>query len=147
MAESRSLRMALSLRDAHEFLMSWLSRRLVERGHQSVSPSALGFLGQLDCDINYAAEVARRLGVSRQMAGRRIAEMEKQGWIEVSPNTERRNRKSIRFTERGERLMSDARSLLSGLDDTLDEYFGPEWIESLTEHLRRLPEAFGEEPG
>jgi DNA-binding MarR family transcriptional regulator len=138
MVESASLRIAFGLAEAHEELMHFLADRLARAGHAGVTASALGFLGQLDCGVNHAAEVARRLGVSRQMVAKTVAEMERAGWLQQATDPEHRNRKTIRFTAAGERLMADARQALAALDTELEQAGGTGFCERLLTDLERL---------
>lgn len=138
MVESASLRMAFGLAAAHEALMYYLADRLAASGHAGVTASALGFLGQLDCGVNHAAEVARRLGVSRQMIAKTVSEMERAGWLRLAPDPDHRNRKTIRFTVAGERLMADARQALATLDTELEKTGGTGFCDRLLADLERL---------
>ncbi|MDZ7829266.1 MAG: MarR family winged helix-turn-helix transcriptional regulator [Halofilum sp. (in: g-proteobacteria)] len=138
MVESVSLRIAFGLAEAHEALMHYLADRLAEAGHAGVTASALGFLGQLDCGVNHAAGIARRLGVSRQMVAKTVAEMERAGWLRVAPDTQHGNRKTIRFTADGERLMADARQVLATLDAEIERACGTGFAERMDADLGRL---------
>ncbi|GAB4149071.1 MAG: winged helix DNA-binding protein [Sphingomonadales bacterium] len=138
MAESQSLRLLFELGAAQARLMDWLAAQLAKRGHAGVTPSALGFLGQLDCGPNHAAAVARRLGVSRQMVAKTVAEMAAKGWLELVPDPVLRNRKVIEFTIQGERLMADSRAILAQLDDILRTRLGADWAAGLRADLDRL---------
>jgi len=119
MAESETLRLVLALSGAEAALLGHLAAALARRGHGEVPASTLGFLGQLDCGANHAAEIARRLGVSRQWVSRMMREMVAGGFLRLAPDPDRRNRKVILFTERGVALMADARAVLADLDGRL----------------------------
>jgi DNA-binding MarR family transcriptional regulator len=138
MVESHSLSLAFLLGEVHDALVRHVAEGLAERGHARVTAPALGFLGQLDCGINYAAGIADRLGVSRQMVAKTVAEMERAGWLEQDTDPRRRNRKVIRFTPEGERLMADARQVLADLDAQLARDCGSDFLPDLTHALRSL---------
>lgn len=138
MADSESLRLVFLLGAAQARVVGWVAARLADRGHRGVTPSALGFLGQLDCGQNHAAAVARRLGVSRQMVAKTVAEMTAKGWLELAPDPELRNRKVILFTAEGERLMADARAILAQLDGILSNRLGADWTARLGADLQKL---------
>ena len=138
MAESQSLGLFFELGAAQARLVDWLAAQLASRGHAGVTPSALGFLGQLDCGPNHAAAVARRLGVSRQMVAKTVAEMVAKGWLALGPDAEVRNRKLILFTAEGERLMADARAILAQLDEIICTRLGADWAAGLRVDLDRL---------
>lgn len=144
MVESHSLSVTFLLAEAHDALLSRLAERLTARGHRRITTSALGFLGQFDCGINYASAIADKLGVSRQMVAKTVAEMERNGWLLQSADPERRNRKVIRFTPEGERLMADARLVLAELDDHLARDCGQDFLPALAEQLTRLKTALSQ---
>jgi DNA-binding MarR family transcriptional regulator len=100
-------------------------------------------LGQLDCGVNYASDVARALGVSRQMVAKTVADLVRKGWLKQVPDPERGNRKVIRFTAKGERVMSDARAILEEMDGLLDAELGRGWDERLTRDLEGLASSVG----
>jgi DNA-binding MarR family transcriptional regulator len=138
MVESDTLSLAFLLGEVQDRLLARLSDELTARGHPSVTPSALGFLGQLDCGINYASGIAEKLNVSRQMVAKTVAELEKAGWLVQEPDPERRNRKVIRFTADGERLMANARQVLADLDAHFEESCGPNFLDDIVKKLERL---------
>lgn len=138
MVESQSLTLVFLLGEVNEKLLARLAEDLAARGHARVTASALGFLGQLDCGINHAAGIAERLGVSRQMVAKTVAEMERAGWLKQDTDPQRRNRKVIRFTPEGERLMADARQTLADLDALLARDCGAAFLPELITALERL---------
>lgn len=147
LASRASLRLAQALLAAERALLEHLSEALAERGHRAgVSPAALGFLGQLDCGETSAAEIARRLGVTRQMVSKTAREMEKAGLLALAPDPERRNRKVIRFTPAGERVMADARAALAALDARFARYGGLAAIAELTTRLEDLTARLAQAP-
>jgi len=138
MVESQSLSLTFFLGEVQEALLAHVSRELTARGHHRVSASALGFLGQLDCGINYASGIAEKLNVSRQMVAKTVTEMEQAGWLVQGTDPQRRNRKVIRFTTEGERLMADARQVLAKLDTELARDCGADFLPDLARALARL---------
>jgi DNA-binding MarR family transcriptional regulator len=138
MVESDTLSLAFLLGEVRDRLLARLSDELAARGYPRVTPSALGFLGQLDCGINYASGIAEKLNVSRQMVAKTVVELEKAGWLVQQPDPERRNRKVIRFTADGERLMADARQVLGDLDAQFEKAYGPNFVADISKKLERL---------
>lgn len=141
MPDSRSLGVALVLGRAHASLMAWLVTRLRAQGHEAISVPALDFMGQLDCGRNYASDVARTLGVSRQMVAKTVAELARRGWLTQKPDPDKRNRKIIVFTAEGEQVMADTRTLLKELDGLLDTRLSGGWAERLSQELEALRRA------
>jgi DNA-binding MarR family transcriptional regulator len=143
MVESQSLSLTFLLAEVQDAMLARLTEELAARGHPGVTASALGFLGHLDCGINYAAGIAEKLNVSRQMVAKTVAEMERAGWLVQGADPQRRNRKVIRFTAEGERLMADARDVLAKLDEDLARDCGRDFLPGLTRALQRLKAHLG----
>jgi len=151
MVDSLTLRLALAIGEAERALLGHLAQALAARGYRGASPSALGFLGQLDCGVNHGSEIARRLGVSRQMVAKTVRELTAAGFLEVAPDPEKGNRKVILFTDLGMRLIADTRAILADLDARVAGAFGAEGAGSAIAALEALrddlaPEADPSEP-
>jgi len=118
MVDSLSLRLVFALEGARERILQQVSLTLAGKGYD-VSPATLGFLGQLDCGPNWSAELARQMGVSRQMVHKTVRDLVAQGYLCLYDDPARGNQKIIRFTETGTQLMVEARRALRTLDDHL----------------------------
>lgn len=129
MVESHTLRLFSNASKFTDALIGFLSSNLAEKGYAAISPSLLSFLGELDCGVNYAAEIARKLGVSRQMVAKHVKELCSYGYLEQVAGTGKQ--KQILFTEKGELLMSDARKLLAELDQLLLNRLGETELEGM----------------
>lgn len=143
MADSRALDLVLALARAHDALLAQVSRALERRGYAGASPSVLAFLGQLDCGVNVAAEVARRLGQSRQMVAKTVKRLSELGYLRMSRDPQRGNQKVITFTATGEQLIADARAILAELDATLEGALGQRSLAELIAMLGRVESAAG----
>ena len=117
MVESRSLQLIQSAQRLNDVITQYLSKRLVEKGYGSLTPSLLSFLSVLECGVNYGSEIARNLDVTRQMVAKTVKQLCKLGYLEQIDGAGKQ--KEIHFTVTGECLISDARQLLSELDEIL----------------------------
>ena len=117
LVESHSLQLIQSTARLNDAITDYLSQRLVEKGYTSLTPSLLSFLGILECGVNYGSEIARSLGVTRQMVAKTVKELCGLGYLQQKSGTGKQ--KEIHFTQTGEYLMSDARQLLADVDDVL----------------------------
>ena len=117
LVESHSLQLIQSTARLNDEITHYLSQRLVEKGYTSLTPSLLSFLGILECGVNYGSEIARSLGVTRQMVAKTVKELCGLGYLQQKSGTGKQ--KEIHFTQTGEYLMSDARQLLADVDDVL----------------------------
>ncbi|MEU6015551.1 MarR family transcriptional regulator [Streptomyces sp. NPDC047515] len=78
-----------------------LHRELAERGHPDVRP-AYGFaLQAVGRDGATASEIGRRLGVSKQAAGKTVEKLEGLGYVERVDDPRDGRRKLVRLTARG----------------------------------------------
>jgi DNA-binding MarR family transcriptional regulator len=127
MADSQSLRIAFASASLHDQFVAYVSEYLRLQGFGTISPSILNFLCALDCGINYSAEIARRLKVSRQMVTKTVKELCRVGYLEQIEGVGQQ--KHILFTEQGERLISTARLALAALDQIFIESFGKSQVE------------------
>ncbi|GLQ35662.1 hypothetical protein GCM10007939_19450 [Amylibacter marinus] len=123
---------ALSLTQATEsfrnHMVQWLLSRLHEDGFPDLKASQLTFMGSLDCGVNFAAELARTLQVSRQAIHKTVRELENSGWLATRPDEALGNQRVIVFTDEGERIMACVRGHFLTLDKVLIKEFGEDQI-------------------
>ncbi|GLR72211.1 MarR family transcriptional regulator [Agaribacter marinus] len=129
LVESQSLQLIQSTSQVNNIITKYISKRLVEKGYTSLTPSLLSFLSILECGVNYGAEIARNLGVTRQMVAKTVKELCKLQYLEQRDGIGKQ--KEIVFTETGEYLMADARLLLSDIDEVLNQHLGDEGAEKM----------------
>ena len=120
-------------------LVEWLLAKLARDGFTPLSASQLSFLGTLDCGVNFASELARRLNISRQAIHKTVKEMEALGWLETRLDATLGNQRIIEFTTEGERMMSCARAHFAALDAVLAEEFGADALASMTRLMEFEP--------
>jgi DNA-binding MarR family transcriptional regulator len=99
-----------------------LHAELARRGHPGVRPAHGFALQAIGLDGATAAEAGRRLGVSKQAAGKTIDRLEELGYVQRSGDDADRRRKLARLTPRGVEVLalsalifSDIRSRWSGM--------------------------------
>ena len=124
-----------------ERMVAWLISCLSDDGFDGLKANQLTFLGSLDCGVNYAAALARSLGISRQAVHKTVKEMEKYGWLATRPDETLKNQRVIVFTAEGERMMARAREYFLELDDQLIQKFGQENLAELQNLLAFNPSA------
>jgi len=136
MVESQALKLVLGAGQVNDLVSRYLSKNLKKKGYKFASPSALNFLSTLECGVNYASEIARSLGVSRQMVAKTVKDLCLAGYLEQIDGIGKQ--KKIIFTTTGELLMSDARKLLVDIDKILIEKLGQNTISSTVTNLNRI---------
>lgn len=135
LVDSHSLALTQATEAFRERMVVWLLSRLAGDGFQELTANQLTFLGSLDCGVNYAAGLARSLGISRQAVHKTVRDLEKAGWLATRPDDTLGNQRVIVFTKEGERMMARAREHFLELDDLLIRKFGEE---SLADFQRLL---------
>ncbi len=139
LVESQSLQLIQSTSQVNNIITKYISKRLVEKGYTSLTPSLLSFLSILECGVNYGAEIARNLGVTRQMVAKTVKELCKLQYLEQRDGIGKQ--KEIVFTETGEYLMADARLLLSDIDEVLNQHLGDEGAEKMIAKITAISDA------
>lgn len=139
LVDSRSLALTLAIGGFQARVTTWLLQKLQDQGFSELTASDLEFLGQLDCGQNYASELARTLGKSRQAVHKTVRELEKSGWLATMADAKLRNQKIIIFTDEGERMMSAARRHFAEMDRDLEDQFGLNSLDELAEVLQFDP--------
>ena len=136
MMDSQSLKLLFSAVNLHEQITLYLSLTLKEKGYESATPSVLSFLSALECGVNYGSEIARTLGVSRQMVAKTVKELCRVGYLEQVDGIGKQ--KQILFTELGEHLVFDARQVLADLDEDLCQRIGREMLKETVSNLDKI---------
>ena len=136
MVDSQSLKLVFSTANLHDQITQYLSMTLKEKGYESATPSVLSFLSALECGVNYGSEIARTLGVSRQMVAKTVKEPCRVGYLEQVDGIGKQ--KQILFTDLGERLVSDARQVLADLDADLCQRIGGEILQETVSNLDKI---------
>lgn len=113
-----------------------VATRLRGRGYADVSVSLLGFLGALDCGVNFASDIARRLDISRQMVAKTVRELSESGYLFQGAGPGKL--KPIEFTLKGEKLMSEVREILTEVDQELARTLGRKKLRTLVSDLESL---------
>ncbi|MGB0507084.1 MAG: MarR family winged helix-turn-helix transcriptional regulator [Pikeienuella sp.] len=131
LSDSHSLALTLAADCFRDRMVYWLLEKLWRDGFEGLKAGQLSFLGSLDCGVNFAAELARTLAISRQAVHKTVRELEAAGWLATQPDESLGNQRVIVFTEEGERMMSHARAHFLTLDSLLTEQFGEEKLTEL----------------
>jgi len=117
MIDSQALQLVLGAAQVNNLISQYLTKSLKNKGYMLVTPASLSFLSTLECGVNYGSEIARDIGVSRQMVAKTVKGLCLAGYLEQKDDVGKQ--KKIVFTDAGELLMSEARQLLAGIDKAL----------------------------
>ena len=111
--------LALLLLRASRWFDQQLLRELHREGWPALSPAQSLVFAYLDPDGTTPAELARRLGNSRQATSQLLAGLVALDLLAFQPNPARRGGLLVGLTDRGRALGRDADRILHGLEDGL----------------------------
>lgn len=134
--ESQTLPLMYNASKLNDSILRYISSALVEQGYSDINPSILKFLSVFECDVNYGSEIARALGVSRQMVAKTVKELCRLGYLEQLDGQGKQ--KQIQFTESGECLISEARKVLADLDERLYKRFGKNNVSNVISDMENI---------
>lgn len=101
----------------------WFDRQVIDgleaRGWPRLTPAQTLAFAHLDADGTAPAELARRLGSTRQAAADLVAVLVRDGLVEVVDDPGRARGRLVRLSDRGEALAADARAILREREDGL----------------------------
>jgi DNA-binding MarR family transcriptional regulator len=117
-----------------------LHAELARRGHPDLRPAhgfamqaiGTGFRGAT------ASEVGRRLGISKQAAGKTIERLEEIGYVERAGDAADRRRKLTRLTPRGVAALALSAEIFGDIRDRWTRTLGEDRVEDLEASLRTM---------
>lgn len=119
-------------------LIDELHAELARQGHPDVRPLH-GFVFQaIGPDGTTAVELARRLGVTKQAAGKTIDALERMGYVVRAPDPRDARRKTIRLTERGIDCLARSARIFEQLRAGWAETLGEDRLRALEDDLRAV---------
>lgn len=111
---------------------------LARHGHPDVKPMH-GFVFQaIGTHGTTAVELGARLGVSKQAAGKTIANLEKQGYVERGTDPNDARRKTVRLTAKGLDMLAVSARSFDAIQARWAETIGVERLTAMQEDLRTL---------
>ena len=142
--ESAGYELPLLLFGGFRAIIDRLHAELAQQGHPDVRP-AYGFAMQaIGRDGATASELGRRLGISKQAAGKTVDRLESLGYAERVDDAADGRRKLIRLTPRGIDSLIRAAAIFEDLRAQWVEAIGAERLRALETDLRTMvtPESF-----
>jgi DNA-binding MarR family transcriptional regulator len=115
-----------------------LHAELARRGHPDMRP-AHGFALQA---IGYggatATEVGRRLGVSKQAAGKTIERLQELGYVDRAGDDTDRRRKVVRLTRRGIEALASSATIFAEIRARWERELGADRLGAMEHDLRAM---------
>ncbi|NEY30666.1 winged helix DNA-binding protein [Streptomyces sp. PRKS01-65] len=132
-SDSPGFELPLRLFLAFRVLIDALHDELTHRGHPDVRPMHGYVFQAIGPDGTTAADLGRRLGISKQAAGKTIDTLERLGYVERDTDPGDARRKIVRLTDRGTDCLA--------LSARIFEQLRAEWAQTLGEDRLRALEA------
>jgi DNA-binding MarR family transcriptional regulator len=129
--------LARLLLDGFKWFETGLLHRLADAGYPDLRVSHSALFAALDRSGTRPAELARRLGVTRQSAHQTIHELVEMGLLELVADPEDRRASIARLTDEGREHVDVARRIFRDLERQLKERVGVRRVEALRETLSR----------
>ncbi|MEU3572073.1 MarR family winged helix-turn-helix transcriptional regulator [Kitasatospora sp. NPDC036755] len=128
------LRLLLAFRT----IIDELHERIAREGHPDLRPMH-GFVFQaIGPQGTTATELGRRLGVTKQAAGKTVDNLEQLGYVERASDPADTRRKLVRLTERGTDCLLRSARIFDELREEWSAALGEEQLRQLEDGLRRL---------
>ncbi|MFB6945536.1 MULTISPECIES: MarR family winged helix-turn-helix transcriptional regulator [unclassified Streptomyces] len=115
-----------------------LHRELAERGHPDVRPAHGFALQAVGRDGATASEIGRRLGVSKQAAGKTVEKLEGLGYVERVDDPRDGRRKLVRLTARGVDVLVGSAEGFDRLRAEWVRVLGEDRVRALEDDLRTM---------
>jgi len=119
-------------------LIDELHAELVKQGHPEMRPMH-GFVFQaIGPAGTTAVELGRRLGVSKQAAGKTVDALEQLGYVRREPDRRDQRQKIVRLTARGYDALARSALIFDELRARWASELGPERLRALESDLRTM---------
>jgi DNA-binding MarR family transcriptional regulator len=128
-------RLALSLLRAADWLDDALLARLARDGWPELTRSQAQVFAHLDRHGTSIAELARRIGITRQSAHALVESLVGHGFVELRPDPDDRRVRLVVLSGEGARLVRRANRHLRTLEDELAERIGAGRVRALRRAL------------
>ncbi|MFE0106187.1 MarR family winged helix-turn-helix transcriptional regulator [Streptomyces sp. NPDC059009] len=126
------------LGDARRWFDEGLLAAMAAAGATPVSPTQVQLFAVLDESGTTVAELARRMGVTRQTAHQAVHGLVATGLLEQIPDPDSARQRLIRRTAEGERAHRQAESTLGELEERLADRIGHDTVAALRAALESI---------
>ncbi|MBC6468197.1 MarR family winged helix-turn-helix transcriptional regulator [Actinomadura alba] len=119
-------------------LIDDLHAELARQGHAGLRPMHGFVLQAIGPHGTTAAELGRRLGISKQAAGKTVDALERLGYLARGSDPRDARRKVVRLTPRGADCLERSARIFDDLRGRWADALGAERLTALEEDLRRM---------
>lgn len=115
-----------------------LHAELARRGHPDLRPAHGFALQAIGLHGATATEAARRLGISKQAAGKTIERLEELGYVQRAGDDQDRRRKLVRITARGVEALAMSALIFEDIRSRWASTLGSDRLSALEADLRAM---------
>jgi DNA-binding MarR family transcriptional regulator len=115
-----------------------LHAELARRGHPDLRPAHGFALQAIGLSGATATEAGRRLGISKQAAGKTIERLEELGYVQRAGDDQDRRRKLVRITPRGVQALAMSALIFEDIRSRWAGVLGPGRLSALESDLRAM---------
>jgi DNA-binding MarR family transcriptional regulator len=115
-----------------------LHAELARRGHPDLRPAHGFALQAIGVRGATATEAGRRLGISKQAAGKTIERLEELGYVHKAGDDQDRRRKLVRITPRGLDALAMSAMIFDDIRSRWASVLGPDRLSALEADLRSM---------
>lgn len=123
---------------AHRAFSEQALRKLRKLGHTRLSMVHTTLLPHLDVNGTQATVLAERMGITKQAAGRIIADLEHEGYVQRLPNPTDQRASIIVFTDAGRQYLVDAYQVKKEIESEYTDLLGVERMQQFRSILQDL---------
>jgi DNA-binding MarR family transcriptional regulator len=123
---------------AHRAFSERALGKLRQRGHTHLTMAHTTLLPHLDIDGTQATVLAERAGITKQAAGRLLADLEREGYVRRLADPRDQRAHIIVFTDAGRRFLIDAYHVKREIEQAYTALLGEERMRQLRKMLEDL---------
>lgn len=136
--ELRALPLGRLLLHAHRRAQAASLAKLQASGHSEIRLGHLPVITNLDPAGTRITDLAAKAGITRQMAGRLVKELEALGYVSSRQDSNDQRAVIVALTTRGADFLADAPAAMSAVDDDFAALLGTDELTRLRESLVRI---------
>jgi DNA-binding MarR family transcriptional regulator len=130
--------LALLLLGGFRALVDAATAKLADRGYQDVRPVHDFAMRAIAAGADSAAELARRLSITKQSAARTITVLQERGYVARDPDPLDARRKRLQVTELGFEVLRQGEMIFDELRDQWAQRIGAAELDGIEDHLIAL---------
>lgn len=122
----------------HSLALEELHRALGESGFEEIRSGHGCVFGNIQPEGSRLTELAEASGLTKQAVGEVVADLERMGYVERTPDPADGRAKIIRLTDRGQAALDVGNAALDGVEQRWAERYGEERVAAMRDLLEEI---------